>query len=242
MSFKIYQVYHIEELESSLLNKEYIIPYYTQYTKGLNYLQSILNEFVCQYYVYKYEKYNDDDVVGFYHYRRYFIPTDKEFVEIENNVKNKNTVYALGLYNIKNILNHNNKKNSIFITLNDYISHEYPEMTSKFQNLDWGDNSIRFECFISRYDDFCKYVKFVLGYFRYIGFDLEKCNIQQLKQEIDNGNFLIEYYNIPYHRWYICKKNHYRKIAYIIELLCALYWSLFGKDIKVLWKENIYCV
>lgn len=239
MSFKIYQVYHKKELESNLLKKPYIIPYYVKEDKGINHLNEVLNEFVCQYYVYKYEKYNDDDIIGFYHYRRFYTPNDDEINIIENNVKNLNYIYALQWYNIKYVLEYDNKKNFLFVTLRDYIFKKYPEMLSKFENLDWYYKSVRFECFISRYDDFCKYVEFVLGYFKYIGVDLEKCDVQTIKNKIDTNVFIIDYYHYNRHPWYLHINNHYRKFSYIIELLCGLYWSLFGKKFNYLWSDGM---
>lgn len=233
----IYQVYHKKEFESNLLKKPYIIPYYVKEDKGINHLNEFLNEFVCQYYIYKYEKYNDDDVIGIYHYRRFYIPSEEEISIIENNVKNTNNIYALQWYNIKEVLEYNNKKNFLFVTLRDYILKKYPEMLSKFENLDWYYKSVRFECFISRYDDFCKYVEFVLGYFKYMGVDLEKCDEQTIKNKIDTNVFIMDYYHYNKHSWYL--DNHYRKFAYIIELLCGLYWSLFGKNFNGFWSDGI---
>lgn len=230
----IYQVYHKKVFELLLLNKPYIIPYYTRNNIGINHLQSVLNEFVCQYYVYKNKNYNNDDIVGFCHYGKYYNIEKYDIKQIENEVINKNTVYGLAWYNVKEILEYNNKKNFIFITLNKYISNKYPEMLNKFQNFDWDYKSIRFECFICRYDDLCKYMEFILGYFKSIDIDLETCDVNYIKNKIDQNELVIEYYNKPEHHWYLQQKNHYRKIGYIIELLCGIYWSLIGKNIKIL--------
>jgi hypothetical protein len=110
---------------------------------------------------------------------------------------------------------------------------------SKFENLDWYHKSVRFECFISRYEDFCKYVEFILGYFKFVNIDFENCEKIDIKKKIDSNNFVIEYYNNNKHTWYLNPDNHYRKIAYIIELLCGLYWSLFGKNVKFLLSDGI---
>jgi hypothetical protein len=236
----IYQVYHKKESEQSLLNRSYIIPYYVKDDKGINHLNEVLNEFVCQYYVYKYEKYNDDDIIGFYHYRRFYTPNDDEINTIENNVKNLNDIYALQWYNIKDVLGYNNKRNFLYYSLKKYISRNYPKMLSKFKNLDWYYKSVRFECFISRYDEFCKYVEFVLGYFKFMNIDFEDCDETYIKNKIDKRNkFIIEYYNNNKYPWYLHPNNHYRKISYIIELLCGLYWSLFGKNVKFLLSDGI---
>jgi hypothetical protein len=240
MSFKIYQVYHKKELESNLLNKPYIIPYYTLDNKGINHLQTVLNEFVCQYYVYKYEKYKNDDIVGFCHYGKYYNIDNYDIKLIENEVRHTNTVYGLEWFNLKEIFGYNNKKNFIFITLNKYISNKYPEMLNTFQNFDWDYKSIRFECFICRYDDFCKYVEFVLGYFKYMDIDFETCSEQYIKDKIDTDKFVIDYYRNLQHGWYLSKDNYYRRIAYIIEMLCGIYWSLIGKNINILYTKRIF--
>lgn len=235
---KIYQVYHENDLYPLLQYKPYYIHYYTKEDKGINHLEKYLNEFVCQYYVYKNKLHNDDDIVGFYHYRRYYVFTDGyEFNKIEDDINNKNVVYGLRWYNIKDVLTYN-KKSFLFNTLYDYIKQYYPELLIKFQNLDWYYKSIQHECFISRYDDFCKYVEFILGYFKYVGIDFEKCSENDIKKEIDSNKFVIEYYNKKEHPWYLHEDNKYRKLSYIIELLCALYWSLIGKNIKTLWEKN----
>lgn len=227
----IYQVYHKKELESCLLNKSYIIPYYTQDEKGINHLQKVLNEFVCQYYVYKYENYNADDVVGFCHYRRFFNMNKKENI-IEKSVKNNHMVYGLYWFNIKGIIGYNDKQNWLFDTLKNYIEYKYPEKLDNFQKMNRYYKTIRYECFICRYDDFCKYVEFILGYFKYMGIDFETCNEQFIKDKIDNNKFIVDFYYDNKCWWYILPENHYRKIGYIIELLCGVYWSLTKRHIR----------
>lgn len=237
----IYQVYHKKELESSLLNKPYIIPYYTKDDYcGINHLQAVLNEFVCQYYVYKYEKYKNDDIVGFCHYRRYYNIDNYDIKLLENEVRHANTVYGLCWYNVKEVLEYNDRKNFIFDSLSDYIACKYPELLDRFQKMDWDYKSIRFECFISRYDDFCKYVEFILGYFKFMHIDFESCSEQDIKNKIDSNCFIIEFYNRKEHSWYLHKNNRYRKIAYIIELLCGVYWSLIGKNINILDTDRLF--
>lgn len=243
MSTTIWQVYHDECVKDQLLEskKPYYKSFYTKENtlngKNLNHLQQYLNEFVCQYYVYR----NDikSDIVGFCQYSKFFDDTMTEELnqnlyiedplkvnpEIFNIDNLDNTVIGTIQYNCKPILQYDNCWTFLYRSLSIYIETHYPQWLEKFKNFDWKDESIRFETFICTWDNFCNYMKFILGFFKFIG-------INFITLTEDDINQVIEHYQIEYYMecsWY--KDQPHRRIAFIIEILGAIYWSLTDNNL-----------
>ena len=240
---KIWQVYHDKSLSHFLL--EGTEKYYSSfYTKGettkdnINHLQDVLNEFVCQYYVYK----NNlrSDVVGFCQYAKFFSGTQDfayglDFYKVNQEVlgltdlKGKCVGFAPYYQNDDTFMSIlKNSQDNFYQLILNYVSEKYPEykkrMLSCFSNLDH-NVLIRFESFICKWSDFTKYMRFVLGLFEFYGFKLDgETDIEHLRENIDF--FAIDIYkNEP---WY---KDNPRRIAYFLELLCGVYWHIFGYDV-----------
>ena len=243
-TISIYQIYHKKELKKFLLeNKDK--NYHSFYTKevldcdNINHLQDLLNEFVCQYYVYK----NNikSDIIGFCQYGKYFSNNNNFTYGNENHLFNKeilkvnnldNKVIGISTYfnnNISPIITFTNHNNNFYNLLYNYIVNKYPDQKERFLNLSnnlTNNYFIRFESFICKWDDFCKYMEFMLGLFEFYGLKINKnTNINDLYDKIEF--FIIDQYKDMH--WY--KNNHMRFIAYFIELTCGIYWHLFGYNI-----------
>ena len=240
---KIWQVYHDKMFSESLLEgkQQY---YRSFYTKGetindnINHIQDVLNEFVCQYYVYKNNM--KSDIVGFCQYGKFF-SHNSEFIyggdryKINPSILNltdlngKCVGLAPYLQNDNTFMNILQKTNDNFYQLLlNYITEKYPEKRKRFiscfNNIQ--ENVLmRFESYICKWDDFCKYMEFVLGLFEFNGFTLNKDTTKE--SLMNNINFfLIDLYeNEP---WYF---NNPRRIAYFLELLCSVYWHIFEYDV-----------
>ena len=216
---KIWQVYHDLSQQESL--KEGVLDYYkSYYTKenlngqSLNHMQKYLNEFVCQYYVYTNNL--KSDIVGFCHYGKFF---EKKIDDIDCD----NNIYAWRLFDITDMVEFNDKHNFIFNSVKSYIEKYYPQFLNKFSNLEYKHNSVQHESFICKWDDFCEYMKFILGYFNYTFMPLELMNNENIRQYADL--YYCEYYSDAW--WYL----YYRRVAYYIEILCGIYFSLIDKNL-----------
>lgn len=235
-SVKIYQVYHDLSITKKL--KERKLPHYKLfYTKqyfeydNINHVQEYLNEFVCQYYVYK--KNIKSDIVGFCQYGKYFSNNESFQYGYETHVFNEkilsvrdlsNKVIGLSYYFNNDIINN---KDNFYNLLLKYISHKYPNKVDKtldfFKNIST-DKMIRFESYICKWEDFCKYMEFILGLFSYYGIDLNQ-NISDKQIENKLDFFIIDCYKDC--GWYSRK----RYLAFFIELVCAVYWEIFDYEV-----------
>lgn len=250
----IWQVYHDKIYTEFLLEgkEKYYKSYYTkgETTKqNINSLQDILNEFVCQYYVYK----NNikTDIVGFCQYGKYFSSNMTfnygiDSYKINPNVLNLDDLNkkCIGLapyfQNDKifmDVMKNNN--DNFFKLLLDYITEKYPQYKNRlltcFNNVN-NNVMMRFESYVCKWDDFCKYMEFVLGLFDFYGFNLENTSPETLLNNLDF--FIINAYeNEP---WYLTSKH--RRIAYFLELLCSVYWTIFDYDVIFnyvhLWEDT----
>ena len=241
----IYQTYHKDVLKKYILNVPWIKPYFVLGDHddiNINYLHPYINEFSCLYSKYINKSHNDNDVIGFCHYSKIFNIKDSDIPDIENNVLNNGMVYGLGTYNttdeIKNVLMYKEKENDLYIKIYDFLKAKYPHLLERFVNTEWDDKLIRFESYICKFSDHCNFVKFVLDFFNYHNLNLEEANEFDIVSNLNN--FIIDYYNQRGHRWYY--GQHWRKLSFMIEVLCAIYWKLIDKRINIIggWKNNSF--
>jgi hypothetical protein len=235
----IWQVYHDDLQKYNLLENK--CPYYKSFNTthtilhdlNINEYQHYINEFVCQYYVYK--NHIKSHLVGFCHYNKVFSDyftfkyVNEKYLTYNHNIKNicfDNYIMGLDVYRDASlILNYKNQKNNVYNKISNFLQHSYPDLYNKLITINENDykKCIRFECFICKWDDFQKYMEFMLNFFEFYN-----VNLNNIK-ESDLDLFVIDYYENKKALWYIRQYN--RRMAFFIEFLCSVYWMLQDKDV-----------